>query len=361
MKPKKSRLVSLVLFLSVILLLASLIQIGVAGAKTKARTLKYASSNPPTAPISVLDKWMLDEITKRTDGRLKFNCFWSQTLLRDADITSGVGKGVADFGDAVGRSTSARNPCWSTLSMPGVADDVWPVIWASYELLHTNPGIKAEFDYWNVVPTRGYAPGGDIFGFRKPVPSLADMKGKRFRCPGGALCMLVKLTGGLVAVQMPWPDLYEALDRGTIDGAFFTLQLQDAFKLYEVVKYYYHPSLGYGSFDNTMVINKNVWNSFSKKDQDIINQVSRDANNHWAQTLKSKRGEWRSICEKAGVKFFNFTPEENAAYEKAAKVVHKEWVDRWEAKGHPVRQTWNQYQELIAKYEKELKEKGYPK
>ena len=53
--------------------------------------------------------------------------------------------------------------------------------------------------------------------WRKEIKSVADMKGVKFRIGGMAGLIMAKL--GVVPTQLAAPDIYPALEKGTIDAA----------------------------------------------------------------------------------------------------------------------------------------------
>jgi TRAP-type C4-dicarboxylate transport system substrate-binding protein len=329
------------------------------GAQQEVKTLKWSSEGPPVGPEAQSQKWMADEITKRTGGQLKFRFFWSQTLLKRADSVAGVSKGVADFAHTSGIHTVNQNPFRCTMLLPGSGTNLWSLEMANYEVLHTNPDIQAEFDRWNVVPTYGKVAGTIVLPFKKQTDGLEAKKGKRIRAFGGSLSRLLDKFG-MVPVQMPNSSVYESVERGVLDAAFSTWYLQDTYKFYEVCKHYYLPELGAGGHDSTTLINKDVWNGFTQEQRDIITEVSKEYNNYYVKLIIENEEKWRRVAEKNGVTVHPFTPEENAAFEKASEAVREEWINRFKEKDKNVSTVWEQLQQLNAKYDKELAEKGYP-
>jgi TRAP-type transport system periplasmic protein len=322
-----------------------------------ARTLRFSSQFPPVSPVSIVDKWMLDEITKRTNGAIIFTYFWSESLLKSADSITGCGKGVADVANAQGSTSVAQNPCWSTVELPGLGKQVWAIIWANYELIQNNPGIKAEFDTYNVVATRGYAPGDSMIISKKALNTLADMKGLRCKAAGATNPQLVQGLG-MVPVNITWPETYDALDRGVLDAAYANMPLQSTYKFYEVSKYYTFPSFANNSHDTTIVFNKGIWTSLTKEQRDIITQISREWNDKYAQLLIEQNDGWIADAKKSGVQFVTFTKEQDDAFNKVSEQVRQDWFKKYPDK--PLQEVWQQLSQLNSKYEKELQDKGYP-
>ena len=92
------------------------------------------------------------------------------------------------------------------------------------------------------------------------------------------------------------PDSYQSLQKGVVDGSAYPIEANKGWKLGEVVDYV---TLAYPAAYTTsffVVMNKDKWNSLSKKDQQIIEQINKE----WAV----KHGEAWDSSDKEGLDFF---------------------------------------------------------
>jgi TRAP-type mannitol/chloroaromatic compound transport system substrate-binding protein len=89
--------------------------------------------------------------------------------------------------------------------------------------------------------------------FRNEIKSLADMKDLKFRVGGFAGAILTKL--GVVPQQIPGGEIYQALEKGTIDAAEWVGPYDDLkLGFYKVAPHYYYPGFWEpGSALHTMV------------------------------------------------------------------------------------------------------------
>jgi TRAP-type C4-dicarboxylate transport system substrate-binding protein len=328
-------------------------------AEQKAVTLKWAMPSPPSGVFEKNSQWIAEEITRRTNGRVKFEFFWSGTLLKYQDIVVGIGKGVADVGEAAGLFTANLHPSWTTINQVAVGKDSYVMQWASYEMLHTDPEIRAEFDKLNIVPTNGYGPGTEVFVFKKPVTKFEDFKGLRLRTYGEAFPKVVS-TLGAVPVNLPLTDVYESMSRGVIDGSFAAMARAHALKWGEVGKHWSSSIYCQATVDVTTAFNKNVWNSFTDETRKTISDVFRESNDRVQMVLAEAEKEMRKELAAMGVQFHRFSPEVDAQYFKAARAVSEEWFTKNDAKGLKTRAVFDHFTQLVAKYEKQVQEKGYP-
>jgi hypothetical protein len=77
---------------------------------------------------------------------------------------------------------------------------------------------------------------GHMFNTKRPINSLADLKGMKIRTGGGIAEKFGNLLGASAFVK-PAPESYELLSSGVADGVFFPLESVVSFKLDKVLKY----------------------------------------------------------------------------------------------------------------------------
>jgi TRAP-type mannitol/chloroaromatic compound transport system substrate-binding protein len=99
--------------------------------------------------------------------------------------------------------------------------------------------------------------------WRKEIKSLADLKGVKMRIGGMAGLILAKL--GVVPQQLGAPDIYPALEKGTIDAAEWVGPYDDEkLGFNKVAKYYYYPGFWEGGPMLMSLVNEKKWNELPK-------------------------------------------------------------------------------------------------
>ncbi|WP_296703051.1 TRAP transporter substrate-binding protein [Thiocapsa sp. UBA6158] len=105
--------------------------------------------------------------------------------------------------------------------------------------------------------------------YRKEVKSVADLDGLKFRVGGFGGRVLAKL--GVVPQNLPAGEIYQALEKGTIDATEWIGPYDDLrLGLHKVAKYYYYPAWWEGSTQFSLYINAEQWNSLPKAYQSIV-------------------------------------------------------------------------------------------
>ena len=113
--------------------------------------------------------------------------------------------------------------------------------------------------------------------YRKEIKSVADFKGLKMRLGGGVFGeSMAKL--GVVAQNMPAGDVYQALEKGTLDAVEFVGPYDDEKLGYnKVAPFYYYPGWWEGSADLEFFINLKKYNQLSPENKAILNGATRVA------------------------------------------------------------------------------------
>ena len=110
--------------------------------------------------------------------------------------------------------------------------------------------------------------------YRKPIKTAADLKGLKMRLGGGIFGeAMAKL--GVVAQSLPAGEIYQALEKGTLDAAEFVGPYDDE-KLgwNKVAKYYYYGAWWEGGADLEFFINKKAFAKLSPENQAIVHAAA---------------------------------------------------------------------------------------
>lgn len=298
-------------------------------AEEKPVTLTYSIFFPATHQNTVLATEWAKEVEKRTEGRVKITVFPGGTLTPADKCYDGVEKGISDIGMSVLGYTRGRFPLSEVIDLPlGYRSGA-----AATELINAfyRKFTPKEFDRVKILYLHAHGPG--FLHTKKPVATLADLKGMKIRCTGLAAKIVTALGGTPVA--MPMGETYDALSRGVVEGSMAPQESLQGWKWGEVVK---SSTESYGAAYSTaffVAMNKDKWDALPKNLQEVIDQVSQE----WiAKTGKAwddmdKAG--REFTLSRGNKVVALSDEENAAWAKAVQPILDEYVKNMTDKGLP--------------------------
>src|SRR5213082_2107706 len=134
--------------------------------------------------------------------------------------------------------------------------------------------MREFYKEYNVVNILAGNTGAQMGGwFRKPIKSVADLKGLKFRIGGTGGTVLTRL--GVVPQQIAGGDIYPALEKGTIDAAEWVGPYDDQkLGFNKIAPYYYYPGWWEGGPQTTAMIGLNKWNELPKNYKAIIEAAS---------------------------------------------------------------------------------------
>lgn len=188
---------------------------------------------------------------------------------------------------------------------------------------------------YNLYPLLGGNTGPQMGGwFKKEIKSLKDMQGLKMRIPGLGGEVMAKL--GVNPILLPAGEIYEALERGTIDATEWVGPALDILMgFYKVTKYYYTGFHEPGSVLE-LTFNKKVWNSLSKDHQQIITSCANELNSTMVYDFQARNAKTLKDIKSKNVILKNF-PEDVI---KAAKKALFEVIDEQSKKSADFKRVW---------------------
>ena len=184
-------------------------------------TLKYSDHDPLGGMRTnfVKEGW-LAEIVNQSGGKVKIQDFWGGALMSSKEAMKGVGGGVSDLGFIFPGHYPGELPGHSIFNLfPRGPNKFADMIWLYRKAYAEVPQIKEELAKVGVMPVMVTAGLPGAFVATKPIKSLADIKGDKWRA-GGKWQLRFLENAGAVPVSVPWDDVYMALQTGTITGCF---------------------------------------------------------------------------------------------------------------------------------------------
>lgn len=288
---------------------------------------------------------MLQEIEARSDGRLRVEGYYGNSLGTGWEHYDIVMTGISDMGYFTATWTPDRFPLTDVLTMPvhvGGKDVAVDIGNAMYERV-----LHQEFQDVKILHLNGCIQS--ILWTREPVRTLEEAQGLRIRTPGGLQTYMIEALGAEPQF-MPLGDVYEALERGLVDGVVTCSPSFYDYGLQEVAGHALTAS--FGCVSEGLAVNLDFWGGLPGDLQEIIEEV---AGNPYRLTGGLGEGEVAEIKESlasAGVNFYHLPGTEARRWNDLFRDrVVMRWVETMEARGLPGRDT-------LAIYKEELDRQG---
>jgi len=132
--------------------------------------------------------------------------------------------------------------------------------------------LDAFFEKYNFHTATAGNTGTQMGGwYRKEIKTVEDLKGLKMRMGGGVFGeAMAKL--GVVSQNMPAGDVYQSLEKGTLDAAEFVGPYDDAkLGFNKVAPFYYYPGWWEGGADLEFFINNKQYAKLSDENKAILN------------------------------------------------------------------------------------------
>ncbi|MCC6315783.1 MAG: C4-dicarboxylate TRAP transporter substrate-binding protein [Thermomicrobiales bacterium] len=312
--------------------------------------LKIADFQPATASRPRLTRAWADDVEKRTQGKVKFEYFPAESLLKAAEIFEGTRSGVADIGIWVQAYNPAISPTLALFNLPGISPAFRPAIRASNELILTGDFgfFRDDLRKLGVEPLFSWGVSDQEIISTKPIPDLAALKGLKVRVIGREWPQLISGFGG-TPVAMPWPEVYESLSRGTLDANVGFVSANRDAKLYEVAKHHSRINLG-APAGQLVIVNKRVWDGLPKDIQLAMREAGqRNFAENLAELYEKEMHDAIKEMEAKGVRFYSWDAANREKLHAAMSSLWDTWAKAMDAKGFPASEALRRYLELQKK------------
>lgn len=158
---------------------------------------------------------------------------------------------------------------------------------------------------------------------RKPVKTLADLKGLKIRTAGAWLEMAKDL--GASPLTTAGGDIYPMLERGAIDAVEWgTMWENISMGFHKVAKYLVYPGVHQPTAPFELVINKDVWMKMPEADRNLIEIVSRQITLDCWMRVGYEDVKAFDFFKAQGVEMIELDDE----VQFAARKLGLEWADR---------------------------------
>ncbi|MBF0204207.1 MAG: TRAP transporter substrate-binding protein [Desulfamplus sp.] len=290
--------------------------------------LTYANFFPPFHVQSKLAESWCQEVEKRTNGALKIDYYPGGTLAKAPQIYDGVASGVADIGMTVLAYSRGRFPVLGAVDLPmGYPNGVVATKVANAVLEQFKPD---EIKDTQVMFLHAHGPGY-IHTIKKPVKTLADMKGLKIRSTGMSTHLVSALGGTPVGQSMS--ETYTSLQKGVVDGSAHPLESNKGWKLAEVLDYCVAENSVAYTTAMIVTMNKAKWAALSPEIQKTITEINAEWLLKHGQAWDEIDVEGKTVFIEKGNQIITLDPKESEKWEAAVKPAIASYAQELNAKG----------------------------
>ena len=283
-------------------------------------------------------KAFAEKVEAMSAGRIKVQTFPGGALGNALKVPETVKNGVAECGHTWMGYDWGKDP--TTVLFGGYAGsfDTERMLHWIYEAggLELQRQFRDEIEGVISMPL-GIRTAEVFLHSRKPVKSLADLKGLKLRTAGAWLEMARDL--GAAPVTTAGGDVYPMLERGAIDATEWgTLWENISPGFYKVAKYLSYPGVHQPTAPFELVINKDAWNKLSAADKKTVEAAAKMTTIEFWLKVGQEDAKALDFYRKAG----NIITELDDEVQFAGRKIGLDWADKtvkenkhpWFAKVH---------------------------
>jgi TRAP-type C4-dicarboxylate transport system substrate-binding protein len=318
-----------------------------ADATTKPMTLKASIQTPAKMPFAQILYWWLDEVEKRSGGRVKFERYPGESLAKAAEQLDALESGMADVSLFVTTYAPGKLPLNTLTALPFSLQYAWVNATAYYQLVQEVPEVKRELDKYNVQLVSSYSTGPYYIFSNKPIQTIADLKGKKLIATGPTAELLK--AAGAAPLGIVITESYEALQRGTADGAVYGPSAAGTYNIDEVCKYLV--KLPLGGVCGPIGMNTNTWKKLPSDIQTMITNLVPEHAKALHKIYQIDGDEkYMERFKSRGMQIAEPSKELMAEMRKiASEIIWKKWANDQEKRKLPGNEVLEKYIKLLDK------------
>ncbi|WP_040886863.1 TRAP transporter substrate-binding protein DctP [Marinobacter santoriniensis] len=305
-----------------------------AGQAQAATTWKIQSVwDAGTVGYNLFEEWC-NSIKEKSGGELVFKPYPAKSVAADNNaLFDAVRNGVLQGMNPFTLYWSGKIPASVFLSSYPAGPDQpsqWDTMFYSLGMLEKTREIYKKYGLFYVGPIQHDA---NIIHSKKPVNSLADLKGMKIRVPGGMVAEVFQQFG-VSTVSLPGSDIFPALEKGTIDAADYVgpaVNYELGFS--QVTDYILLGPPGVMSIYQPvdlmdLTVNLRAWNALDPKLQKLVEDEVRIYSQKHYLTIQKRNVEAMEKFKADGDQVTRLSQEDLREFRRAAIPVWLRWANK---------------------------------
>ncbi len=267
-------------------------------------------------------------------GKFDIRIHPSYTLVGAKDGYQAVITGMTPFNLVNTAATPGVFPLLDLFSLPGLFPNQSTSNAVARDLMEKYPQFEQELDPAVVRISTQVHMRADLHT-RKPIRSLAELKGKTIGCQNPQIAEALAALGASTTI-LEIPDAYAALDKGVVDGMAAAWGVMSSARLNEVAKF--HTLLGIcPSATHFLAHRALVWDKLTPEQQSVLKALEPVFQGMVARgnVLSSMDARFKEASAENGHEMIVWSDEDMKAMREKFRPIWDKWAADMEAKGLP--------------------------
>jgi TRAP-type mannitol/chloroaromatic compound transport system substrate-binding protein len=263
------------------------------------------------------------KVKAMSGGKFEITTHAAGELMPAFGVVDGVQQGTVEVAHTAPYYFFGKNECFALgCAIPFGLNSRQMTAW-----MFEGNGMKLMREFYakyNMVNFVGGNTGAQMGGwYRKEIKSMKDMKGLKMRIGGFAGKVLERIGG--VPQNIPGGEIYQALEKGTIDAAEWVGPYDDQkLGFNKVAPYYYYPGWWEGGPQLDFFINQKAWDGLSAENKAIVESATAEAHIVMQARYDARNPAALKQLVGAGTKLRPFSQDVLAAAFKESMALYQE-------------------------------------
>lgn len=261
---------------------------------------------------------MAAEVKERTDGRITISVFPDSQLGGDVAMGREISRGSLDMAFLNPNSLAGLDSRFDFHQLPYIVRN-----FEEADQIFFNPDGIIQKNMSEVLNDHKMKPLAffenefrALTNSEREVRTMDDIEGLKLRIVSSEAFKVFFEELGVYAVAMPFPELFTALQQGTVDGQDNGPAMTYNSRLFEAQKFM--TILNHAYAIGAVVISERAWNRLSDEDKQVLQEVAVKVTAEQVPKNRQMSDEYLANIEKSGVQIHRLSDEEMAPFVDAA-------------------------------------------
>lgn len=282
----------------------------------------YAENQTEDYPTTLGALKFAELVEERTEGRIRIQVKAEGVMGSESEVIRQMQYGGIDFARISIAQLSDFIPQMNVLQLPYLYKDsshMWRVLDGEIgeRFLEYSEG-------YDLIGLSWYDAGArNLYSSDKPIRTLEDIQGLRIRVQEATMMSEMITALGAIPVQIPYDQVYAALERKQVDGAENNWPSYETMQHYEVAGYYTVDE--HIRIPEMQICAKHTWEQLSENDRQIILECAKQSAFYERQLWTERERQARENALKNGAQEIYLTAEEKEKFKEAMMPVYEQF------------------------------------
>lgn len=276
------------------------------------------------SPVDKASQEFANLVKERTKGAIEITIFPNSQLGGDEALARELSRGSLDLAFINPGSLSGLDPLMDIHYLPYIVSN-----FEEADKIFYNPNGILQKTLRQAMEKNRMEPLAffelefrAVTNSSRPVRTPADLVGMKLRVPGSAGIREFFIAAGSQAVTMPFPELFTALQQGTVDGQDNGASITFNSRLFEAQKYMTQTNHVYAM--GAIASSQRLWNRLTEDQRQILSKSAQEAAANQIKQNRELNAQYLQGIKDGGVEVLALTPE---AVVEFRAVADKVWTN----------------------------------